>query len=229
MREAYEPLRRRVDGLTDDEFFWEPVAGAWTVRRRSDGRWDADYAEPDPDPPPFTTVGWRLVHVATCKVIYHDYAFGPAQMSWATLDHPHTADQTITMLEEGHRLLTEDLAHLDDAGLDATVPTNWGERWPAWRIFWTMIDHDSHHGGEIGVLRDLYRLRDRARPPASEGLVPTAITTSRKSLNRSGNRSRNTPALGYGTAARSRPRPSREGTDRSPSPPARPGSRRSSS
>jgi hypothetical protein len=35
--------------------------------------------------------------------------------------------------------------------------TNWGEEWPAWRIFWTMIHHDAHHGGEIGALRDLYR------------------------------------------------------------------------
>jgi hypothetical protein len=33
-----------------------------------------------------------------------------------------------------------------------------GERWPAWRVLWTMIDHDAHHGGEIGCLRDLYRV-----------------------------------------------------------------------
>jgi uncharacterized damage-inducible protein DinB len=159
MREAYEPLRRGVHGLTDDEFSWEPVPGAWTIRQLPDGRWDADYAEPDPDPPPFTTIGWRLVHVATCKVIYHDHAFGRGEMNWATLDHPHTPGQALAMLEDGHRLLTEDLANLDDGGLDADVATNWGERWPAWRIFWTMIDHDSHHGGEIGALRDLYRLR----------------------------------------------------------------------
>jgi len=37
------------------------------------------------------------------------------------------------------------------------VLTNWGEKWPAWRIFWAMIEHDLHHGGEIGALRDLYR------------------------------------------------------------------------
>ena len=103
------------------------------------------------------------MHVATCKVVYHDHAFGPAEMSWATLDHPHTADAAIRMLEDGHRLLTGDLAALDDAALDRDVATNWGERWPAWRIFWTMIEHDGHHGGEIGALRDLYRLRE---PPA---------------------------------------------------------------
>jgi hypothetical protein len=27
-------LRPRLDGLTDDEYRWEPVAGCWNVRRR---------------------------------------------------------------------------------------------------------------------------------------------------------------------------------------------------
>jgi hypothetical protein len=41
-----------------------------------------------------------------------------------------------------------------------------GERWPAWRVLWAMVDHDAHHGGEIGCLRDLYRATasTRARP-----------------------------------------------------------------
>jgi hypothetical protein len=45
--------------------------------------------------------------------------------------------------------------------LDEPVKTNWGELWPAWRIFWVMADHDAFHGGMIGKLRDLYRWRKR--------------------------------------------------------------------
>jgi hypothetical protein len=48
---------------------------------------------------------------------------------------------------------------LNDADLAALRPTNWGEMWPTWRILWTMAAHDWQHGGEIGCLRDLYRLR----------------------------------------------------------------------
>jgi hypothetical protein len=62
------------------------------------------------------------------------------------------------MLDTGHALLTEDLAGSAEADLDRPVMTNWGEEWPAWRIFWTMIHHDAHHGGEIGALRDLFRV-----------------------------------------------------------------------
>lgn len=30
-------LRPRLAGLTDAEYFWEPVPGAWSVRRRGTG------------------------------------------------------------------------------------------------------------------------------------------------------------------------------------------------
>ena len=158
--EAYAELRARVDGLTDDEFFWEPVPNCWTVRKRASGLWAVDYPEPPhPEPAPFTTIAWRLVHVAECKVMYHEYAFGAARLTWPEIDSTHTASDAIASLEAGQTQLREDLDGLTDADLDREVMTNWGERWPARRIFWTMTSHDLHHGGEIGVLRDLYRAR----------------------------------------------------------------------
>lgn len=156
--EAYRMIRERVDGLTEEEFWWEPVAGAWTVRQGEDGRWAGDYAEPDPVPAPFTTIGWRLVHVAECKIMYREHAFGPGRLTWPDIDSAHTAADAIAQLEEGHSLLVADLAGLDDDELERPRGTNWGEDWPTWKIFWTMIHHDIHHGAEIGALRDLHRL-----------------------------------------------------------------------
>jgi hypothetical protein len=163
---AYELIRSRVEGLTDEEFFWQPVRDCWTVRQNAHGRWSADYPEPPhPEPPPFTTIAWRLVHVAECKVMYHEYAFGPARLTWPEIDSAHTAASALTQLEEGQKLLKGDLAGLDDAGLEHPRATNWGEQWPTWRIFWAMISHDLHHGGEIGTLRDLYRSRGPSGSP----------------------------------------------------------------
>ena len=51
MDHCWTTLRRRLDGLTEDEFWWEPVPHCWTVRALADGRWAADYAIPDPQPP----------------------------------------------------------------------------------------------------------------------------------------------------------------------------------
>jgi DinB superfamily len=64
--------RPRLDGLTDDEHFWEPVHGCWSVRHRADavggqacgaGEMVVDFELPEPDPPPYTTIAWRLAHV----------------------------------------------------------------------------------------------------------------------------------------------------------------------
>lgn len=46
MDEVYQTLRLRLDGLTDEEFFWEPVPGCWTVHLGEDGRWWVDYVDP---------------------------------------------------------------------------------------------------------------------------------------------------------------------------------------
>jgi hypothetical protein len=160
MDEVYGRLRERVEGLTDAEYFWEPVDGCWTVRPDGAGGWVADYAEPDPEPAPFTTIGWRLVHLADCKVMYHEWAFGERRLTFPDLAAPGTAAGAVERLEEGQRRLRAALAGLADDELDGPRWTNWGEQWPAWRILWTMIDHDAHHGGEIACLRDLYRVRD---------------------------------------------------------------------
>jgi uncharacterized damage-inducible protein DinB len=159
MAEAFDMLRERVDGLTDEEFAWEPGPGAWTVHQDERGIWVADYEEPDPIPAPITTIGWRIVHIADCKLMYHEYAFGPARLQWPELAAPHTAADALAALDERQSALMASVPGLsDDADLDADRMTNWGEPWPTWRILWTMVHHDLWHAGEIGALRDLYRV-----------------------------------------------------------------------
>ena len=172
MDEAYRFVHARVQGLTDEEFFWEPVAGCWSVRLGPDGRWHGDYAEPDPDPSPFTTIAWRLVHLAECKLMYHEYAFGPGRLIWPEIDSAHTAADAIAELERGQRLLVEALGGLTDAELETGRKTNWGDDWPTWQILHAMIHHDLQHGGEIGALRDLYRERTMTTDRVPAG-VPT--------------------------------------------------------
>jgi hypothetical protein len=58
-------LRPRLDGLTDEEYLWEPVKTAWNLRRQPDGSYDLDGGPPpDEDSPPVTTIAWRMMHIA---------------------------------------------------------------------------------------------------------------------------------------------------------------------
>lgn len=163
MDEAYERLLGRLEGLIEDEFFWRPVPDCWTIYQLPDGRWTYHYAIPDPKPPPITTLAWQLVHVALCKVMYHEWAFGQRRLTWPELDVPGSVEQMRAVLEAGQNDLRNDLVSIADDQLDDEVLTNWGERWPAWRIFWTMINHDALHTGAIGQLRDDYFWRNQRR------------------------------------------------------------------
>ncbi len=91
--------------------------------------------------------------------MYHEWAYGARRLTFGDRPALPTVDGALAQLAEGQSLLQGDLDRLTDADLAEPVLTNWGEQWPAWRIFWTMIDHDAHHGGEVGCLRDLYRVR----------------------------------------------------------------------
>jgi hypothetical protein len=157
MDDAWNALCSWVDGLTDPEFFWEPVPGCWTVHAGENGRWIVDYESSPPDPLPFTTIAWKLYHLASCKIMYHEYAFGDGKLRWEDLQVANAATEAISQLTESQAVLRTSLNDLHDDELEKSSLTNWGERWPTWKIIWTMITHDLHHGAEIGCLRELYR------------------------------------------------------------------------
>ena len=45
---VWQRTRARVEGLTDEEYFWEPAPGCWTIRPRGDGTWTVGRAPPPP-------------------------------------------------------------------------------------------------------------------------------------------------------------------------------------
>jgi hypothetical protein len=161
-------LRKVLADITDPEFFWEPVAGCWTVHDRAErratsadgsGKWVIDYELPEPDPAPITTIAWRTVHVAAVNQLYWDYAFGPATATF-DLEMPGTARDALQWLADiQHQLMHVLAAYDSDDALEEIVPTNWGDRWPVGRIFTTLVNEQVHHGAEISLLRDLYRNR----------------------------------------------------------------------
>jgi hypothetical protein len=119
----------RLRGLTDEEYFWEPVPGAWSVRPDAQGVLVQDGARvPPPVPPPVTTIAWRIVHIAVG--VFHTRAstfFGDGSV----------AEEPMAALA----------LHLNRETM--------------------------HHGGEIGVLRDLYRATGAASRHDHLAVSPT--------------------------------------------------------
>ena len=163
MKEAYTRLRDRLEGLTDEEFFWLPVPNAWTIYEDRPGHWAYHYAIPDPDPAPVTTIAWQVTHLATTRFMYHEWAYGAAKLTFPELVIPSNVARAVEFLHDGYEALWADLEEETEDGLDRPRKTNWGEMWPAWRIFTSMTDHDALHTGTIGGLRDLYYWTQKQR------------------------------------------------------------------
>lgn len=163
-------LLDRLVGLTDDEYLWEPVPGCWNIRPRAQvtanrsygsGAWQLERAYPDPEPAPFTTLAWRLCHLASGTSLRADYTIGTKSLTYDAYEIPRTADAAIAALtaalDAWHRALTSATdADLDRVG-HSSFPWGLDPTLPFLDIAWWVNQELLHHGGEIALLRDLYR------------------------------------------------------------------------
>jgi DinB superfamily len=164
-------LRPRLEGLTDDEYLWEPVPGCWSLRPRSEagtamaagaGDLVADFELPEPDPTPFTTIAWRLAHISVGVLGMRNAShFGAPPIDYQSADWPATADGALAGLDDGYRRWVEGVAALDAEALERPVgPAEgpWAEHSHA-ELVLHIHREVIHHGAEVLLLRDLYRRR----------------------------------------------------------------------
>jgi hypothetical protein len=158
--------------LTDDEYFWEPVPGCWSVRQREQattsmavgkGQWVMDWEVPGSQPPPVTTIAWRICHLGLWQLMRYDYTFGAHALGFDDIAWPATAGDAVAFLRSSFTQWRSSIAGMTSAeldqvgrsqmrhGLDPTVPF-------ADLLAWTNTEF-THHAAEIGCLRDFYRAR----------------------------------------------------------------------
>ncbi len=153
-------LRPRVEGLTDEEYFWEPVAGAWSVRRNPEGRFIWETEEPEPDPPPFTTIAWRMAHIGDILAERANHHFGDRSYAFGSVEWPDSAAAAIEFMERGYSQWTQGLATLDDEVLEERregPPGTLDAEFPFADVILHVNREVIHHGAEVALLRDLYR------------------------------------------------------------------------
>lgn len=132
-------LTRARDGLSDDEFFWEPATTAWSIRPRSqcrtlspfgNGEWVADFEIPEPTPVPMTTIAWLYWHVGSmaARLCDIDILGGSRTMAtgWTSpylSHHPifTSAEEAVTAMAEGWQRLRDAIERADDDQLEVTA------------------------------------------------------------------------------------------------------------
>jgi DinB superfamily len=167
-----EQLRPRLDGMTDAEYRWEPVSGAWNVRPRGTGsapisvgagEFTMDFAIPEPVPPPVTTIAWRLGHIIVgvlgMRVASH---FGGPPVDYSTHRYPGDAATALDQLDEAYAAWITGVRGLGADGLARACGPAEGP-WATASMAELVLHINRemlHHGAEVALLRDLYRWRD---------------------------------------------------------------------
>ncbi|MFJ3905479.1 DinB family protein [Streptomyces sp. NPDC090025] len=165
-----------VGPLTDEEYRWEPVAGCWSVRRHADGpgdratvlvgagAWGRDATPPPhPEPAPFTTLAWRVSHLAEMFMLRTDHTAGGRTLTRDDFVSRGDAATAVADFERAMAGWHAMLGTLTDADLDtvgySSYPHGSDPEDPMVETVWWMNQELLAHGAEIALLRDLYRAR----------------------------------------------------------------------
>jgi hypothetical protein len=167
-------LRPKLDGLADDEYFWEPVPGCLSIRPRSEpsavepkdrlgsGQFVLEYGSPEPKPPPVTTIAWRLGHmIVGCLGARNASHFGAPAMDWHSVDYAGTAVRALSQLDDGYSTWIKGVRGLGADGLARPCGAAEGPyaEYPLASLVLHINREVLHHGAEILLLRDLYRAK----------------------------------------------------------------------
>ncbi len=114
-----------LDGLTRDEELWVPSHDSWTVGAGDDGRWVPDWEEPEPSPPPATSIGWIQWHVIWWWSTVIDRSFGNGELQRQDVAWPGPSRS----MEAIDHLRQEWLGHLDGLSED-DLSSGTLTRWP---------------------------------------------------------------------------------------------------
>ena len=148
-------LRPRLDGLTDEEYFWQPVPDCWTVH--TDGAIDFTY--PEPEPAPFTTIAWRLAHVIVGVFAMRNHShFGGPPADYQSWSYATDAKRALQQLDDAYANWISGVRGLDAQALARPIGEaegQWAEH--AMSELVLHINREAiHHGAEIACIRDLY-------------------------------------------------------------------------
>ncbi|SDD75708.1 DinB family protein [Glycomyces harbinensis] len=167
-------LRPRLEGLTDEEYWWEPASGSLGLRPDANGELVFERPDASSAAAPVTTVAWRIAHIGMEGIGMRARAFfgpseAPEEADMFDPRHwpeplPATAADAIAFLELAYGLWHEGIAALSVEEMERPLGPKGGPFADD-----TMADLVLHlnrevmaHGAEICLLRDLYRANTSA-------------------------------------------------------------------
>src|ERR1700682_1076166 len=151
-------IRSRLEGISDDEYVWEPAAGCLSVHPDAAGSYTLDLVGPTKFP--LGNIAWRMAHLAS-SLSNHPVAkvaFGGAWPKPELAARAGTAADAINRLDRAYSHWHATVASLSDADLARRLGGAAGQYADS-----TVLDLILHiqaealqRGADLCLLRDLY-------------------------------------------------------------------------
>lgn len=151
-------IRSRLDGLSDAEYLWEPVAGCLSIHPAGGGGYALDPATASGVP--FGNIAWRMTHL-NFSLSNHPVAVIAFGREWSRpeLAVPSiTATEAISRLDHAYEHWRDSVTALSEAELDRRLGERAGQYAES-----TVLDLVLHiqaealqRGADLCLLRDLY-------------------------------------------------------------------------
>src|ERR1700712_4175258 len=132
---SVEMLLERLEGVTDEEWTWQPAA---TLR----------------------SLAWTAIHLGELGTLRADWTTGSHSLQRTDLTWPETAVEGVAAMRAGLDAWRATLAEVDDEDLDtvgrSSFPDGLDPHLPLIDIVWWNPRELIHHGADMATVRDLY-------------------------------------------------------------------------
>jgi hypothetical protein len=172
-------LSQGLEGLTDEEWSWEPAPGAWSVRRRADaesrqdrgdrlvgaGGWVAEWPRDDDSDNRTRTISWLLAHLTEAFFQRYEHTFGKHTRSRDDVELAGNATDAVAALTRQIDAWETAIGDLDEdqvMTIGLSQATEIDKAAPFGHLVLHMNRELIAHGAEIMTLRDLYAVRSRS-------------------------------------------------------------------
>lgn len=177
----YKRFTARVDGMTDEEYWWEPAPDAWSLRLE-DGKLRMQWGLVFDEPAPVTTIAWRYTHIS--DLLSEDRCANwigvePEPEDYLADGAPSDVATARELFERAYARWTRYVTAGDDGGwFEPLGPQarEWAKE-PRAKFVLHILDEAIHHGAEIGVLRDIYRSQREHDPDVTALLRNGDVST----------------------------------------------------
>jgi hypothetical protein len=158
----YDRFTKRVAGLTDEEYLWEPADYCWSLRRGADGKLRMQWGLVFDEPEPVTTIAWRYTHISDLlseERCARYVGLQPEPEDLFADGAPADASSARDRFEACFARWKRYVGAIDESAVYDKVGRVNPRHPDGTRAEFVLhiLDEVIHHGAEIGVLRDLYR------------------------------------------------------------------------